>query len=125
MGGYTPIANGRNQYQFSGTAGQRFGPEKKLGLLFGGSYDYNARGIDDIEPAFAPPPLVPNTMDLRSYLYDRTRYAFAGGAASKIGVMASGCQGGVFSQLKNLGAQWGAAAGFGNFTLHPAAPTDT
>ena len=74
MGGYTPISDGRNQYQFAGTAGQRFGPDKKFGLLFGGSYDYNARGIDDIEPAYAPPPLVPNTMDLREYLYDRTRY---------------------------------------------------
>jgi len=51
----------RKQYQFSGTAGQRFGPQK-LGLLFGASYDYNARGITDIEPAYAPPPLVPNTI---------------------------------------------------------------
>src|ERR1700682_6432662 len=50
MGGYTPISNGRTQYQFAGTAGQRFGPDKKFGLLFGGSYDYHARGIDDIEP---------------------------------------------------------------------------
>ena len=30
MGGYTPISNGRTQYQFAGTAGQRFGPGKKF-----------------------------------------------------------------------------------------------
>src|SRR3977135_3547075 len=46
MGGYTPISGGRKQYQFAATAGQRFGPDKKIGLLFGGSYDHNARGID-------------------------------------------------------------------------------
>ena len=50
MGGYTPISGNRNLYQFDATAGQRFGTDKKIGLLFGGSYDYNARGIDDLEP---------------------------------------------------------------------------
>src|SRR5712691_7812387 len=51
MGGYTPISGGRPLYQFAGTAGQRFGRDKKFGLLFGGSYDFNGRGINDIEPA--------------------------------------------------------------------------
>src|SRR6201997_3744771 len=50
MGGYTPITGGRTLYQLAGTAGQRFGAEKKLGALFGFSYDYNSRGIDDVEP---------------------------------------------------------------------------
>src|SRR6202011_2980174 len=53
MGGYTPIANGRNLYQFAGTAGQRFGTDKKFGALFGFSYDYNGRGINDLEPGQA------------------------------------------------------------------------
>ena len=50
MGGYTPIAKGRDLYQIAGTAGQRFGTNKKFGALFGFSYDYNARGINDLEP---------------------------------------------------------------------------
>jgi outer membrane receptor protein involved in Fe transport len=45
MGGYTPITGGRTLYQFDATAGQRFGPDKKFGALFGFSYDYNARGL--------------------------------------------------------------------------------
>ena len=31
MGGYTPITGGRTLYQFDGTAGQRFGKDKKFG----------------------------------------------------------------------------------------------
>src|SRR5438309_790318 len=37
MGGYMPIASGRTLHQFDATAGQRFGQDKKFGLLFGGS----------------------------------------------------------------------------------------
>src|SRR6266436_994927 len=51
MGGYTPIAGGRSLDQFTATLGQRFGSQKRLGVMFGGSYDWNGRGIDDIEPS--------------------------------------------------------------------------
>src|SRR5450755_3754731 len=51
LGGYTPIAGGRGLDQFGATAGKRFGREKRLGVMIGGSYDWNGRGIDDIEPA--------------------------------------------------------------------------
>ena len=50
VGGYTPIVNGRGDTEATGTIGQRFGAQKRLGLLIGGSYDWNGRGIDDIEP---------------------------------------------------------------------------
>src|SRR5207237_9814729 len=50
IGGYTPIVGGRSLSEFDGTIGQRFGASKKLGILFGGSYDWNGRGIDDLEP---------------------------------------------------------------------------
>jgi len=50
MGGYTPILNGRGLVETAGTIGQRFGSEKRLGVLIGGSYDWNGRGIDDLEP---------------------------------------------------------------------------
>src|SRR5437879_10098285 len=116
MGGYTPISNGRKQYQFAGTAGQRFGPDKKFGLLFGFSYDHNARGIDDIEPAYLTPgPLVPNTMDLREYLYDRTPYAFGGEADYKIADMSPIYLRGLFSKLRDLAEQWAYTPGFVTF----------
>src|SRR3989441_8919429 len=47
MGGYTPIANGRGLVETTGTVGQRFRSDKGLGVLIGGSYDWNGRGIDD------------------------------------------------------------------------------
>src|SRR6266851_874576 len=122
MGGYTPISGGRKQYQFAGTAGQRFGPDKKLGLLFGGSYDYNARGIDDLEPAYpTPPPLVPNTEDLRNYHYDRTRYGFDGEVDYKIGEMSSAYLRGLFSKFKDFGEDWIYSPGINNFVSDPNA----
>ncbi len=126
MGGYTPISGGRKQYQFDATAGQRFGPDKKFGLLFGGSYDHNARGINDIEPAYLPPPpLVPNTMDLREYLYDRTRYGFGGEADYKIGDMSSVYLRGLYSKFKDYGEQWAFTPGIDTFVSDPADPNNT
>ncbi len=55
-GGFTPIANTRSVYEAGVTAGERFGPQKRLGLMGSGSYDYNGRGIDDLEP-------VPNAIE--------------------------------------------------------------
>src|SRR5579864_7410109 len=49
-GGYTPIIHGREETGETGTIGYRFGPDKKFGALIGGSYDWNGRGIDDVEP---------------------------------------------------------------------------
>src|ERR1700730_15515229 len=85
QGGYTPIQGGRTLGGFDGTVGKRFGAEKKLGAIFGGTFDRNNRGINDLEPsqgssgpngsaiAFVP------SEDLRSYSYYRTRYGFDGG----------------------------------------------
>jgi outer membrane receptor protein involved in Fe transport len=86
LGSFTPIANTRSVYQFGGTAGQRFGVQKRLGVMVSGSYDYNGRGIDDIEPV---PGLIQqpgsttltpdiSTAAIREYLYDRKRYGFGG-----------------------------------------------
>jgi TonB-dependent receptor len=113
MGGYTPIANGRNLYQFAGTAGQRFGTDKKFGALFGFSYDYNARGINDLEPGPTVNPLPgggtffgPNTEDIRYYLYDRSRYGFGGTLDYKIGDMSSIYVRGLFSHFNDNGEDW-------------------
>ena len=127
MGGYTPISGGRKQYQFDGTAGQRFGKEKKFAVLFGGSYDYNARGINDVEPApdiFTLPDgssfLGPNTADLRNYHYDRTRYGFDGELDYKIGDMSSVYIRGLFSKFKDFGEDWIYSPGINIFISDPA-----
>jgi len=80
IGGFTPIVNTRYVGQVDGTVGQRFLANKKLGILFGASYDYNGRGIDDIEPSPDPNHAIPyyDSMDLREYRYKRTRYGFGG-----------------------------------------------
>lgn len=116
MGGYTPISGGRNLYQFAATAGQRFGRDKKFGLLFGGSYDHNGRGINDLEPAptinsFTPPNgnaafVGPSTADFRDYHYDRSRYGFGGEADYKIGDMSSVYVRGLFAKFKDFGEHW-------------------
>ncbi|HWF47880.1 MAG TPA: hypothetical protein VG168_12795, partial [Bryobacteraceae bacterium] len=48
QGGYTPIQDGRWLSDYSGVVGQRFGKEKKLGILVGGTGDHNDRGINPI-----------------------------------------------------------------------------
>ena len=132
MGGYTPISGGRKQYQMAATAGQRFGADKKFGLLFGGSYDYNARGIDDVEPAPGIFPLPngntfvgPNTADLRNYHYDRSRYGFGGEADYKIGDMSSVYLRGLFAKFKDFGEDWIYSPGINNFITDPADPNNT
>jgi len=132
MGGYTPISGGRPLYQFAGTAGQRFGRDKKFGLLFGGSYDFNGRGINDIEPApgvFTLPNgsnfLGPNTADLRNYHYDRTRYGFGGEADYKLGEMSSVYLRGLFSKFKDFGEDWIYSSGINNFVSSPTDANNT
>lgn len=87
MGGYMPSINGRGLTEEDGTYGKRFGASKKLGILISGSYDWNGRGIDDIEPA---PDLATlpsgatqpwfDAIDIRQYEYFRTRWGLNGAA---------------------------------------------
>lgn len=113
MGGYNPIVNGRLNDQFASTFGQRFGAKKRFGLMFGGSYDYNARGIDDVEPvpgvnalAGGGVVLAPNTADIREYQYDRTRYGFGGTIDYKLGDMSSIYLRGLFAHFNDFGQDW-------------------
>ncbi len=78
IGGYTPIMDGRHASQYGITAGRRYFA-KKLGVLGNFTYDYNGRGIDDIEPSPDPGTLTPSydSIDLREYRYDRTRWGTA------------------------------------------------
>ncbi len=111
MGGYTPITGGRELHQFAGTAGQRFGSDKKFGALFGFSYDYNARGIDDLEPAYPSDTSffgvwAANTEDIRNYHYDRSRYGFAGELDYRLGNMSTVYIRGLFSHFNDNGEDW-------------------
>jgi TonB-dependent receptor len=121
MAGYTPITGGRDLYQLAGTAGQRFGKDKKFGALFGFSYDYNARGIDDLEPAYnSPPPFVPFTEDIRNYHYNRSRYGFDGDLDYKLGDMSSVYLRGIFSHFNDYGEDWIYTPTINNFVADPS-----
>src|SRR5260370_26513963 len=93
-GGYTPVGFGGLLDQFGATYGRRFGQEKRFGLMIGGSYDYNQRGTNDIEPVpgttsvgngdFADGVPVFFGMDIREYAFYRHRYGCAGSADYKL-----------------------------------------
>jgi hypothetical protein len=93
MGGYTPVGLGGALTSVNSTYGRRVGAQKRLGLLIGGSYDFNQRGTDDIEPAqgganftnTGAPVLSPTGMDVREYTFYRHRYGFVGSADYKLG----------------------------------------
>src|SRR5882762_8938790 len=116
MGGYTPVGLGGRLNEVDGTVGKRFGHEKRLGLLFGGSYDYNQRGTDDIEPApwtndfGAPgsPDIRPVFfgMDVREYVFYRQRYGFVGSADYKLGHGSLIYLRGLFSHFLDYGDDW-------------------
>jgi TonB-dependent receptor len=88
-GGFTPIIHTVPVSEFGGTVGKRFGGAKRFGIIVSGSYDYNGRGIDDVEPqqtilqgtTFTPGYL---GAAIRSYQYDRTRYGFGVGVDYKL-----------------------------------------
>jgi TonB-dependent receptor len=113
MGGYTPIIGGRWLDAFTGTAGKRFGAGKKFGALLSGSYDWNGRGINDIEPsqgtATAPNGqsiAVTNGLDTREYKYYRTRYGFGGGLDYRLGTGSMAYVHGLFSDFHDYGSTW-------------------
>ena len=109
-GGYTPILNGRGSYDFGGTAGKRFGASKRFGLLGDAVFDYNGRGIDNIQPGldplstFAVPFYDNNT--IREYRYYRTRYGFDGSADYRLTPNTTLYGIGFYSDLKDWGDKW-------------------
>jgi TonB-dependent receptor len=109
-GGYTPIMNGRAAAETGGTYGQRFGTTKKFGILVTGSYDYNGRGIDNIQPAldpystFAQPFYDDDT--IRQYRYYRYRDGIAGSADYKLSESTNFFAHGLYSDLKDWGDKW-------------------
>jgi len=108
IGGYTPIIGGRGVDQFGGTVGKRFGEQKKLGVLFGGTYDWNGRGINDVEPTPTVGSIAPHydSIDLRDYEYYRSRWGFSGSTDYKLSEGSTVYLRGLFSQFRNWGQKW-------------------
>ena len=118
--GHTPISGGRSENQEFATYGRRFLADKKLGFLITGSYDWNGRGINDLEPAPAVNPIGilqpdgsvnpsgqtvsgPNALDIRDYFYDRSRYGLGGTLDYKFSRTATVYLKGLYSYLDDFG----------------------
>ena len=100
-GAYTPIIGGRPAYQFDGTLGKRF-LGRKLGLLGGASYDWNGRGINDVEPG----PVQLGGYDQRDYQYYRSRTGFAGTVDYRFSDTSNIYLKGLYSLFHNYGNRW-------------------
>ena len=108
LGGYTPIIGGRGASQFNTTLGRRFGPDQRLGLLLGGTYDWNGRGINDIEPSPTVTSLSPHydSIDLRDYMYYRTRWGMSGSSDYRLSNGSSLAFRALYSTFRNWGQKW-------------------
>src|SRR5215471_17749048 len=129
MGGYTDIIGGRGLNQFAATGGARFGTAKQWGVLLSGTYDWNGRGIDDLEPG---PDMVDingtatpvfTALDLREYRYYRSRVGLAGGVDYRSKAGSTAYVRGLFSNFKNYGDRWVYSPGAGDF-LTPTVTDD-
>ena len=102
LGGYTPIIGGRPAYQFDGTLGKRFLPGKKLGMLGSASYDWNGRGINDVEPG----PFLLGGYDARDYQYYRSRFGVGGTIDYRFSDTSSIYLKGLYALFHNYGNRW-------------------
>ncbi len=113
QGGYTPILNGRTESQFGLTLGRRFGPTHRLGATGGFTYDFNGRGIDDVEPVPVANQLADGSYapsysqaDLREYRYYRDRYGYAGSFDYKFSDTSNIYAHLLYSHFNNFGDRW-------------------
>jgi TonB-dependent receptor len=107
--GNTPIDGGRPVFLISSSAGMRFGPDKRWGLMLGYSYDLNNRGIDDMEPVpdfDGNGNLTFDKMYIQQYLYNRTRYGMAGALDYKLNTNSDIYVHGLFSNFRDYGQKF-------------------
>ena len=96
----------RGQSQGSAMWGGRLGEQRKLGLLLGGTWDHNSRGINDIELSWdkndndTP---IPVEWDQRDYLYDRSRWGANGALDYRFDDGSTMFLRGGYSKFKNFG----------------------
>lgn len=102
LGGYNPILTGRGNDQFDATLGRRFLAGHKLGVLVGGSYDWNGRGINDVEPG----PALAGTYDLRDYRYFRDRRGTGGTIDYRFNDTSSVYLKFLYARFNNFGDDW-------------------
>jgi TonB-dependent receptor len=117
-GGWTPIAGTRKVFSVDSSAGMRFGEStpqgKRFGLMMAYSYDSNGRGIDDVEPVpdlntdANGNPTTPtfDKLYLQQYLYNRTRYGFAGALDYKLAENSDLYVHGLFSNFRDYGQKY-------------------
>ncbi len=130
LGGFTPITNTVPVGEVGATVGKRFGREKRLGLIGSFSWDYNGRGIDDIEPV---PTILPGTaatpgfssMAIREYLYDRTRHGFGINADYKLGSSSTLYVHTLYSDFKDDGYRYDYSIATNDSIPGPNVPTLT
>lgn len=109
--GETPIEGTRYVGQIDTTIGKRFGAAKRWGIILGAGYDYNGRGINDIEPA---PDINPDGSTtpyydgatLREYRYQRLRWGGTMGADYKLSDTSSLAAHFLLSDFKDWGDKW-------------------
>jgi TonB-dependent receptor len=115
IGGNTPIAGGRQSFLINSSAGMRFGNDssitggKRFGVMLGYSYDLNNRGIDDVEPTPDLNPDGTKTFDgenIQEYLYNRTRYGFAGALDYKLAEDSDLYVHSLFSNFRDYGQKY-------------------
>jgi TonB-dependent receptor len=109
--GYTPIENTRYMGKVDTTAGMRFGVTQRWGVIGGAEYDYNGRGINDIEPN---PILDPdgsttpdfNKVTLRDYRYERLRWGGTSTVDYKLSEQSTIAAHVMLSDFKDWGDKW-------------------
>ena len=113
IGGNTPIAGQRQMFLINASAGMRFGKNssfgKRFGAMAGYSYDLNDRAIDDVEPTPDLNPDGSTTFDganIQEYLYNRTRYGFAGALDYKLAANSDLYAHGLFSNFRDYGQKY-------------------
>src|SRR5499427_1169337 len=108
LGGFTPIIGGRGVDQFDTTIGRRFGSARQFGALIGATYDWNGRGINDIEPSPTVTSLSPHydSIDQRDYMYYRTRWGLSGSTDYRVSNGTSFAVRGLYSTFRNWGQKW-------------------
>jgi TonB-dependent receptor len=96
------------QGQGSGTFGGRFGEDKRLGVLFSGSYDKNDRVINDVELGWTVENghSIPVEFDARDYTYYRERYGAGGQLDYRFQDGGTAYVRGLFSLFKNWGTRY-------------------